>query len=208
VPTDNAAARGLMDELFGNALSLLPGEATSAAKEQLLDLYAYKMKREKSNTTGQLDREAMKEAFRERFGGDLPEWNGVKVIPPQYGWDKARWRDWLYSLPPDLGLGRKLIDGKDRGSALPILPSVKREVTAELLVRNGRFHTIGDGKYLVELQGPNGWEFLVDPSNGGRFILDRGKIRERGATPSFDTGPTFFQRVGDHIRRSMGGEPR
>ena len=115
----------------------------------------------------------MRTAFERAFGGQLPtQSDGTKIIPPVYGWDGDRWNIYLKSLKPiDLGLGMK---PDNKSAALPVLATAKREIQPELIARNGVFQNVGDGRYIVRLNG----EYLVDPRNGLKWIFDHRSVGE------------------------------
>lgn len=170
-PGDDKSFRAELDDRLGPSFKMMPG-ARELYVQEIADLYA-KLAKDQGDTSGTLDTSRLKTAMRQRFGGDLVTvggmWRGVKALPPAPGVDQSGFDTWLKTLTAeDLGLGAPVAGAPGKGTALPILPSSGRAVTAEIIGRNGFLFAIGEGRYRVEIDG----ELLADPRTGRPFTLD------------------------------------
>lgn len=191
-PKEDEVARADFDSRIGAAFKELP-DARETDLQNILDLYAKQM-RDTGNTTGKYDGDAFKAAFRRYYGGDLVDWGGVKMLPPASGVDKSGVRDWVSTLTPyDLGL-----DGK-----MPVLAGTGRQVTPEVIAREGKLYGIGNGLYKIEIGG----QPLADPNTGKDFVLDYSLWRARNSTDK-TLGETDQPGLFEQLRRNLeSGQP-
>ena len=162
-PSDSELTRQRTDAFYGPAFRMMPG-AREVMQQEVMDIYA-KMARDEGDTSGKFDERRYRKAFERRFGGEMIEHNGVKVMPPAHGFDETRWRSLMRNTSnANLGLG---VDDKGQ-PRLPVMPRTGRRIGADAMTRRGRPFAVGDGAYVWEYEG----EILVDPRTGRPFVWD------------------------------------